>query len=249
MTRFLIIAATFLFLSAQAVNAQDRPLKIDLAQDHVDITTGFNGASVIVFGTRETGKGDLVIVLKGPERKVIVRQKKRVMGAWMNRNSVEFRGVPSYYDFASTVDQAALENAPALAAEGMMGANLLDFYAEDPSSAEQAAVFRDILVSRMQEKGLFPLKPRSIEILSDRLFKAKFDLPPGVPTGLYIVEAALFNEDVIMGVETRSLRVGQVGFNARVFLYAQNHSLFYGITAVAIAILSGWAAFTFLRRD
>ena len=49
--------------------------------------------------------------------------------------------------------------------------------------------------------------------------------------------------------DEKYLQVGQVGFSARVYLFAYNHALLYGLMAITLAVAAGWGAFTFLRRD
>ncbi|PZO86589.1 MAG: transmembrane family protein, partial [Micavibrio aeruginosavorus] len=214
----------------------------------VDITTGFNGTSVIMFGTIKGGEAGLAVTLKGPERTIVIRKKEKTAGTWMNRGSVEFRRVPSYYDYALNLTGAG--DTAALFGDNQIGVDYLAFYPED-ADEDPAIVesFSDALIRNMQEKGFYPLKPKVPQMLGDGFFKVSFDLPPGVPTGIYTVEAMAVRDGVVAARESKTLQVGQVGFNARVYLFAENHSLFYGIASVLIALVSGWAAFTFLRRD
>lgn len=248
MRMILFLAAMMLSFPAQA---QEKFLQLDIAENSVDITTGFNGASVVAFGTTTEGGGsDVVVTLKGPERTMIVRRKARALiGAWMNRDNIEFRRVPSYYDYAMA-NSLALDNTASLLAENEIGVDNLDFYAEDSNeSAQTTEVFRDALIGSMQRKGFFPIKAGGLQFIDDNFFKVTFDLPPGVPTGTYTIEAVLIREGIVLATESRTLQVGQVGFNARVYMFADDHSFFYGIMAVFLAVLSGWSAFTFLRRD
>lgn len=248
----IILTALIIFLAATVpAMAQPKPLQISLAEDRVDITTGFNGTRITLYGTKTINAANIVVTLKGPERKMIVRRKARkVTGAWMNDESMEFRRVPSYYDFASTLDQEALNEHPELMKEGQIGIEYLDFYAEDENEDPRAIdVYRDALVRSEQRKGFYPLRPRPVQFIHRDFFKVSFDLPPGVPTGLYKVEALLVEGGNILARESQSLQVGQVGFNAKVYVFATDHSFFYGIVAIFIAVISGWSAFTFLRRD
>ncbi len=249
--RICFILAALVVLFPVVAQAQDKYMQIALAEDHVDITTGFNGTRVTLFGTTTGDGGDVIVTLNGPERTVIVRKKERQMtGAWVNAENIEFRRVPSYYDYASTVGEDVLLRYPALLEAGQIGVDHLDFYSEDADQdAETVDVYRDALIRRERAKGFFPLRAGTIQSIDRNFFKVSFSLPPGVPTGVYTVEAMLVKNGDILARDSRSLQVGQVGFNARVYLFATNHSLLYGIMAVMIAVISGWAAFTFLRRD
>jgi uncharacterized protein (TIGR02186 family) len=248
--RVFLIALTMLFYAGPAAAQASAPsLHMELAADHVDITTGFNGTSVVVFGTTG-GPGDVIVKLKGPERTVIVRRKGRTLGTWVNLANIEFRRVPSYYDYTASLGKAALAGYPALMREEEIGVDNLGFYPEDEDEkAETIAVFRDSLIRKMQGRGLFPVGPKVLTFLDPGFFKASFDLPPGVPMGIYTVEALLVTEGKVVARQSKTLQVGQVGFNARVYLFANNHSFFYGVFAIMMALISGWSAFTFLRRD
>ena len=98
---FLLMAlalpwVSFPFAPAHAAEAL---LSVDLAEDHVDITTGFTGSRVVLFGIKET-PGDVAVTISGPDRKMVVRRKEQVFGLWINRKSAEFLDVPVYYDYA-----------------------------------------------------------------------------------------------------------------------------------------------------
>lgn len=246
MIRILIIL-TALMLTTPAM-AQSVPLKVELAYDRVDITTGFNGTRVVLFGTSPVESGNLAVTLKGPEKTVIMRRKGRVLGAWMNKSSVEFRRVPSYYDYAATTDDDLLGDAALLKDNGI-GIDNLDFYPEDDEDAAIANTFREALIRNMQTKGFYPLKSHELQLTDPKLFKVTFDLPPGVPTGIYTVDTMLIIGGKVQAKESRTFQVGQVGFNAKVYMFANDASLFYGVFAVMIAAITGWGAFTFLRRD
>lgn len=245
--RILFVMALLFSLPAFA---QSKPMQLELAEARVDITTGFNGTNVVLFGTTMEENPQMAITLKGPERTMVVRRKERALGAWMNRSSVEFRRVPSYYDYISTMNDEALNEFPKMMDDAQIGVDHLGIYPENAKmDAEIVETFKDALIQRLQRKGFYPIKAGTLTYLNPRFFKASFDLPPGVPTGIYTVEAILIKDGVATARELKTFQVGQVGFNARVYSFADDHSFFYGIFAVMMALVSGWGAFTFLRRD
>jgi uncharacterized protein (TIGR02186 family) len=231
--------------------AQDR-LVLELAQDRVDITTGFGGTEVVAFGVLSgMADGDrLAITLKGPETKVIVREKSRaITGVWSNNKNVDFRRVPSYYDYALSDAQTAQDLESPVFKQAELGADNLAFYPEDDMKPEDLENFHDALIRLMQGKNFYPVKATEISFTGKDLFKARFAIPPGVPTGTYTVQAVLFRGDQLIEKTEQTLQIGQVGFNARVYLFAKDYSFFYGLLAVLTALIFGWSAFTFLRRD
>lgn len=247
----------FVFSLAFPVSASaGSKLVIDLAKDHIDITTGFNGASVYVHGYIDTETGqddpssyDLVVVIKGPTRNTIVRRKEQIFGMWMNRMSVTFKDVYSFYDLASTdlLDRIASVETLEKHAIG------LDFLSFDPKEAEidQAALltFQEALIRTKQSQALYALSPRSIDFISGPFFKTIFLLPPSVPTGEYSVEAYLFEGQDIIDKQSLTLTIAQVGVNAEIFQFARDNAFLYGLSAILLALVFGWSAHAFLRQD
>ncbi len=246
----VLFAALLIMLFAAPALAETKAMSIELADDRVDISTGFDGSNITLFGTIAADDADLIVTLKGPEHTMKVRRKGRVLGAWMNNRIIEFRRVPSYYDYATTMSEGEMATHSPLLKDNEVGVDNLGFYPEDDKEeAETLGLFRDALIRNMQERGFYPLKAHEPEFVNTHFFKTKFDLPPGVPTGLYKVEAVLVKGGSVLAKESKTLHVGQVGFNARVYLFAQDHSFLYGLFAVVLALVCGWSAFTFLRRD
>lgn len=246
--KFFIFAA--MLLLPFCAMAQEKPMQLDLADNRVDITTGFNGTDVVLFGTLKDEKANVVVTIKGPEKTMIVRRKDRILGSWVNHESIKFRRVPSYYDYAMTPSESNIVNNPKIADDGQIGVDNLDFYADDDDAKpETINTFHDSLIRRMQSKGFFPVGPSGLKFIDPHFFKATFELPPGVPTGVYTLEALIIKDNAILARESKTLQVGQVGFNAAVWIFADENSFLYGVVSVLIALISGWSAFTFLRRD
>lgn len=249
MIRVAAIAAFFVFFCSSLAMAQaGRLLTINLADDKVNITTGFNGARLALFGVKKQA-GDIAIVVQGPPRRMVVRRKDQVMGMWMNRDSLNFRNVPVYYDFALSKSAQSLAPA-ALLAEHNIGLNAMDF---DPvvgrTEKETLERFKEALVRNKQRQGHFPLEPKNIVFLDNNFFRANFYMPADVPTGEYLIKTFLFEEGRVLDISETRLRVAQVGFSARLYRFAHFHSFIYGFVAVLIALTAGGGAWWFLRRE
>src|SRR3954470_2339195 len=81
--------------------ADDVPLVADLSSHLVAITTGFTGASVLLFGATN-GPGDIAIVIHGPAKDIAVRRMARLGPIWVNAKSVMLHDAPTYYRMASS---------------------------------------------------------------------------------------------------------------------------------------------------
>ncbi len=243
----LLFALMLLGVPAAAFAQEGEIIKLDVANEQIDITTGFNGATLTVYGvTRE--QGDIAVLVTGPSRSMVVRQKSDVMGAWVNRTWMEFNQVPAFYDYALSRYAMEQEDAPVLHENGI-GLNGLNFGASELEVPEKTAQFREALIRNKQTQGLFPLKAGGMTFVRQDFFKVTFDLPSNVPTGEYTVQTFLFKNGKVRAEDRTRFRVAQVGFSARIYSFAYRDSLAYGLVAAAIAFFAGWAAFTFLRRD
>ncbi len=245
MRKILIIA--LVLLASWPAQAAVPDLNINLTDDHVDITAGFNGERLTLFGVRRD-KGDIAIVVRGPGASVTVRRKEPVLGLWMNRESVTFENVPLYYDMAMSGPLKRIAGPDVLAGHEIGLSNMQFRYT---GQEEEGVVdrFREVLIRNRQEHGLFPLEPRRIKFLDGNFFRADFYLPPDVPTGIYTIDAYLFRDGGITSLKQATLRVAQVGFNADLYNFANKGALLYGLAAVFLAFGTGWAAHYLLRRD
>jgi uncharacterized protein (TIGR02186 family) len=236
--RSLLVLA-FLFLPAAA--RADQPLLADLTSHLIAITTGFTGTSVVLFGATD-GPGDIIIVVRGPERDVVVRQKRHLAGIWINAHTVEFAAVPSYYAVFSNraLDRIA---PPGMQALHQIGIKNVRLDPRDPTRpADEIATFRTALLDEEQRAGVWSERPGSVSFLGDRLFRATIAFPSNVPTGTYLVEVLLLREGNVISGQTTPLVVSEIGLNADLGEFALGNPWLYGILAVAGASLLGWLA-------
>jgi uncharacterized protein (TIGR02186 family) len=212
----------------------------DLSSHIIAINTGFSGASVVLFGATD-GPGDVVAVVRGPERDVTVWQKARIAGIWVNADSVEFSSVPSFYSVASSrpLDSILL---PSTAALYRIGIDNLKLDAAQDVPRERAAQFADALVTRQQHAGLFRSEVGKISFLGDRLFRTSLTFPGNVPTGAYLVEVFLVRDRDVVGAQTTPLVVSKVGVDATLSDFAIRQPAIFGAIAVVVAVMAGWLA-------
>lgn len=229
----------FAALSGTPAYAQ-KNLVVDLASNHVDITTGFNGANLMLFGVKDR-VGDVAVVIRGPRKDMTVRKKNRIAGIWMNTQYMDFDDVPEFYDFAISKKIGFDTQEQLMLRENGVGLSTLVFEPKDAvPDRERVSQFQEALIRTKQMQGMFPVKGKSIEFLSDTFFRATLYLPANVPTGDYVIETLLFRGDRLVDRNTTRLTVAQVGLNAQVYDWAMNRSFYYGLFCVVFAAFSGW---------
>jgi len=226
------------------LHAQD--LVADASRHLVAITTGFVGTDVLLFGATE-GKGDIIIIVRGPAGREVVRRKGRHAGIWANEMETTFRDVPSYYWLASSKPIETLLRPASLERHGI-GVQHLPFAAVGKVDADDLAGFRAGLIRNKVLNGLFTVRPRDVFFLGPRLFRSRIYFPANVPTGSYTVQVFLVRDGGIANAQTVPLTIAKVGIGADIYRFAHASSALYGLIAIAIALLAGIFAGVIFRK-
>ena len=235
-----LLTLAILFVSSTA--RADEPVKADLSDHVVAITTGFTGTSLVLFGTRQE-PGDIVIVVRGPSSRAVVRRRHHVVGFWINTERATFDDVPAFYAIISNrpLDQIAPE--PILRLHGI-GIGNLHPPLQTPRNlgAKREADYRVALVRRQERNGRFVESVGQIGFIGEHLFRTTLAFPSNVPVGTYTVEIFLFHDGAVAARETVPLRVTEAGVDSNVSQFAQSEALAYGLIAVAATAMAGWLA-------
>ena len=216
------------------------PLLADLSEDLIAITTGFTGTEVLLFGATE-GAGEIIVVVQAPESRVVVRRKTRVVGMWINADSLTFDKVPGFYHVAASQPLADLLSEAALERE-QIGAENLSLPPLTSASGDDIAAFATALIRNKQRAGLFNEELGKISFLGNRLFRTQVKFPSSVPTGEYTATVYLVDGGEIIDRTDTPLQVRKTGFEANVFEFANQQSAIYGVIAILIALAAGWFA-------
>lgn len=248
------LLAALLLAVLLAASARAERLEIGLSEEEVGISSSFSGTRVTVFGTiedpedivLERGGYDIVVTLTGPSDEIVVRQKRRVLGIWVNGASQRFAGVPTSYAVATTRPLPEIA-APRELALLQVGAANLDFAPRGTVLGERA-LFAGSLKRLMRARGLYSQREAAV-FLSPTLFRATLPIPANVPIGRHVAQAFLFREGRYVGSATVELSVRKTGFEQVTYDFAHQHGLLYGLTAVLVAVLTGWLASVAFRRD
>jgi uncharacterized protein (TIGR02186 family) len=231
----LILALSF----SQQTYAQDAsPIILDVAEEQVSITAGFDGVRIVVFGVAAP-QDHLAITIKGPAQNIVVRRKMNVMGLWVNAASQEFRTIPSYYGYAvSTPDL-----------KSYVGLDSLDLRGAESVSPLRRREFQDALIRNLQAENLYAVDAIPIMRQGGNLFRTEFQLPNNTPIGPYTLEAIVFRDGNIIGRTQRIMRVVQTGMTGRIQTFATDYSFAYALSALIIAVMAGLGSFFLSRRE
>ena len=241
------IALIILFLLGP--HAYGTALIIDSSTSEVKVSSSFIGTDVMVFGTAND-KDDIIVVITGPTETAIVRKKRRVSGIWINKEKLEFRGIPGFYAIASTRPLSEITETNELEKQKIGIQNVItttSLNSED-KNIKTFKSFKEALVRGQKAKGLYLDMPLKIDVVSKRLFKTTFHFPNNMATGIYTVKVFAFQKKRLVSTVSKTISVEKIGIGADVFKFAKEQSALYGLLAILIAVLSGWIASVIFRK-
>jgi len=228
--------------------ARDPILVPEVSQHEIRLRQGFTGTELLLFGAilspdgaRAAGEYDIAVILKGPTQSIVVREKQKVAGIWVNADSTEFRSAPSYYAIATTrpVKDIVNEKTAAIYELGLDWLQLSPIGAIDP---EEQTRFASGLVDLNRRNGLYRQDESTVSVSEQVLYQARLYLPSSVPIGTYTAETFAISDGRVVASATSKVEVRKLGFELAVAEFAENSGLAYGMLAVVISIFMGWMA-------
>jgi uncharacterized protein (TIGR02186 family) len=235
-------------LGPAAAMAAEPVLVPEVSPHEIRVEQGFTGADLLLYGAILTPEGqpvagdyDIVIVVEGPPRAIVVREKRQVAGIWINAASSSFRSAPGFYAVASSrpVAQIVDSRTAAIYELGLDWLQLSPIGSIDPARQQR---FVRGLVDHMQRQGLYHEDPGAVRISNQVLYQAHIALPSGVPTGDYTAETFAVRRGRVVASGMTRIRVGKQGFARFIAGQAEHNGLVYGLCAVLLSVGMGWIA-------
>ena len=238
-----------------ALTGASKPTLVpDVSARQIQIRYTFAGAELLLFGAIVYPGGripshtpDIVVVVKGPADSIIVREKQRIAGIWMNADSSRFRSAPAFYAVASSKPIPKLVDERT-AAIYELGVHNLQLSPGTTALPDKARRFEAGLLDLRERNRLYSENPRGVEITGGVLYRATISIPSQVPVGTYTAETFLVDDRQVVAAATRDIEIGKSGFERFVALAARRHSALYGLFAVLLSLGLGWGAAAAFRR-
>ncbi len=235
--------------------AQSEPKLVpDISARSIEIRYSFTGAQLLLFGAILYPGGrvprkpaDVIVVLKGPVEPILVREKQKIAGIWMNADSNRFRSAPGFYAVASSAPVRRLVDERT-AAIYELGLQDLQLSPGGGALPEKERRFEAGLLDLRKRQGLYAEHPRGVEIADGVLYRARISIPSQVPVGTYTAETFLVDNGKVIAAATREIEIGKSGFERWVERTARRHGFLYGLAAVLLSLLLGWSAAAIFRR-
>ncbi len=238
MRRLLLLS--FLVVISSASQSYSRTLIADLSDYNIEIDSDFTGAKLLLFGARND-MGDILVSVRGPQKRFIVRKKERIAGIWVNREQVVFNNVPQYQVFATTQHFNGMEALP-LVTSLELGPEFISFASPNASlDPQKRAIFIKALLRHQHNEQLFAEQKGRVQFMGETLFKVPLTFPDNIPRGEYTAEVYLVSDGELRSMQSIPLSVYKSGMDAFLYDMAHDTPAIYGLLAVLIALITGWS--------
>lgn len=239
-----------------ATPAGSEQLVSQVSRTDVSITSSFTGETLTLFGSIEPEPGatqryvegpyHIIITITGPLQTRVARRKTNQFGIWINTDQVTFTNFPSFYQVLSDARINDITNEITLAERRIP----LEYQARAAQGENWlvAPVFAQELTRLMQQKGQFKLNEQGVVFRSNTFYFAQVQLPSDAPPGPYLARTYLFKNGEIVAERSEGFQVRKVGFERFLGQSARQQPLLYGLTCVALALLTGWLGGVVFRR-
>ena len=253
----ILLAPLMMAQTAPPGGSSAKPMLVpDVSQRDIEIAYSFTGAELLLFGAilypggrlpRGEAPTDIVVVVKGPTQPILVREKEKVAGIWMNAERLRYSSVPSFYAVASSrpVGRIVDERTRAIYE---LGLDSLQLSPGSNAAADVQQRFQNGLIDLRRRAGLYVEAPRAVEITDGVLYRARITIPARVPVGRFTAETFLIRDGRVLAAAVRDIEIRKSGFERFVARAASRSAAWYGLTAVALSVLLGWAAGQIARR-
>lgn len=247
----MIRLAILLALASVPVAAED--IVADLSQDRIAISTNFDGSEILVFGAVKRDAPEptdsqlaVIVTVSGPREDVTVRRKERLAGIWINTDSVEIDGAPSFYAVAASrpLSQALDPEEDiryAITTPRAIGApDMATMQRPDPD-------FLNALIRVRSAAGDYGTSDESVSLRDGTLFSTNIALPADLTEGNYNTRIFLTRDGFVVDSYATSIYVQKVGLEQWIYALAHEHPFLYALLSLSIAISAGWGASAIFR--
>jgi hypothetical protein len=239
---FLKLAiALLLLLSVAPIKALPAEPALKVFPDSVPIGTFFSGQTVKVEGVIPAGAQAVLEVVGTKADEHLMRQGRRGF-LWMNVGEITVHDAPSLYLVMSTTKEL-LTSAAGEAAWGYQALEKRIGFSGKIETSERPRFMKQFLELKESE-NIYATFPGALKVKSasggQNPVTGKFFLPTNTKPGTYKIILSVVADGKVASSST-DLTVAMVGFPALLADLAYKHGATYGVIAVVIAIITGFA--------
>lgn len=229
-----------LLLGLSPVQAETPALKV--SPDNVQIGTFFDGQTIKVEGVIPAGAQAVLEVVGSKADEHLMRKGRRGF-LWMNVGEITVHDAPSLYLVMSTTKEL-LTSATGEATWGYQALEKRIAFSGKIETAEKPMFMKQFLELKESEH-IYASFPGALKVKTamggQSQVTGTFFLPTNTKPGTYKVVLSVITDGKVVNSASADLKVEMVGFPALLANLAYDHGATYGIIAVVIAIVTGFA--------
>ncbi len=246
------VAAALLGLIAFSASTS-QALTAEVSPREVEITMSYHGAKLTISG-QSAASDDLVLKISTEPRDTAMKRYGKAAGlVWMKNGTLEFKGVPGVYLLNTTADlQRILDDASLaeyrLGYEALGKAVSIEDLKGEPVDHDK---WFDQFIRLKEKEAIYGIKEGTITRQhgeNGNTFKIVVDWPYQAQPGTYKVELLAVNSGKVVDTAATSFEVKRVGTAAALSKMALEQSLLYGIMAVIVAVVAGFAVGAIFKK-
>jgi hypothetical protein len=237
-----MVAATVGLLLAGSSVARAAAPTLKVSPANVEIGTFFDGQTVKVEGVIPAGSQAVVEVVGTKADEHLMRKGRRGI-LWMNVGEIAVHDAPSLYLVMST-SKELLTSAPSEATWGYQSLEKNIRFSGRIEASERAMFLKQFLELKESEH-IYATYPGGLKVQSasggQSAVSGRFFLPTNTKPGTYKVVLSVVSGGKVVSSSSADLKTEMVSFPAMLASLAYQHGATYGIIAVIIAIVTGFA--------
>lgn len=239
----LFISAMLAFSTAGPVYA----LTVQVSPDNVAINLGYHGAKLQITGQSRAGD-DLIIRITNANGDAHYKYIGKAGGlVWMKKGDISFQNVPGVYLLYSSRDLELLLD-PAEQKANVIGFDALKETLEIETANEEfqqdKARWQDEFIRFKEKENLYITQTGTVTRKHGQKsddYQVEVSWPYQAATGDYTVESIAVRNGKIVERATTNFTVERAGIVKKLTDLAFNRAALYGIMAVLIAMVAGFA--------
>ncbi len=245
----VLLAATALFVLSALTAEPARALTCQVTPDNIGISLIYNGATLTITGESTPGDDLIVKVSSTQYTDVHLKYKGKASGIfWMKLGTMEFKNVPNVYMLYSTGPLNNMMGAEARAAN-QIGYDAIRANAtmERSDHAEVGPEWFDQFLKFKQKEKLYSITEGTVTRNGNQ-FKLEAHWPFQAPPETYNVQVLAVRNGQVVEQATAPITVAQVGMVKKLSGLAFNNAAVYGIMAIVIAMVAGFAVGAIFKK-
>lgn len=240
---FFIIAMVMAgVLLAGWAQAQPAEPALKVSPERVEIGTFFDGQAVRVEGTIPAGSQAVLEIVGSNADEHLMRKGRRGF-LWMNVGEITVHDAPSLYLVMSSTKEL-LTSAQGEATWGYQALEKRIGFSGKIEPTEKTMFMKQFLELKESEH-IYATFPGALKVKSatggQSTVTGKFFLPTNTKPGTYKIVLSVIDGGKVVSSKSADLTVAMVGFPALLANLAYQHGATYGVVAVVIAIVTGFA--------